>query len=150
MMQPSSTEAAEALATMRASQERLALAANCPPERHLAFAALMGGVIATPALPFPYAIAAEVVLLLGVALVIRWDRRRTGMFINGYRAGRTRPLTFLMLAVVLALYMAGVWLVHDRGIWWGPLATGAVAAAAGYYFSVVWQRIFRREMGLSS
>ena len=149
-MQPSSTEAAEALAAMRASQARLAQAADCPPERHLAFAVLMGGIIATPALPFPYAILAEGVLLLGVGLVIRWDRRRTGMFINGYRAGRTRPLTFLLVAVVAALYIAGVWLVRDRGIWWAPLATGAVAAGVGYYASVVWQRIFRREMGLDA
>lgn len=52
-MQPSSTEAAEALAAMRASQARLAVAADCPPARHLAFAGLMGGIIATPALPFP-------------------------------------------------------------------------------------------------
>eukprot|EP01035_Chromulina_nebulosa_P038096 gene38096-51457_t len=50
-MQPTSTEAAEALAAMRASQARLALAADCPPQRHLAFAALMGGLVATPALP---------------------------------------------------------------------------------------------------
>ena len=149
-MQPSSTEAAEALAAMRASQARLAQAADCPPERHLAFAALMGGIIATPALPFPYALLAEGVLLLGVGLVIRWDRRRTGMFISGYRAGRTRPLTFLLVAAVAALYMAGVWLVRDRGIWWGPLVTGAVAAGLGYYASVVWQRIFRREMGLDA
>jgi hypothetical protein len=149
-MQPSSAEAAEALSAMRASQARLALAADCPPARHLAFAGLMGGIIATPALPFPYAILAEGVLLLGVGLVVRWDRRRTGMFINGYRAGRTRPLTFLMLAVVLVLYMTGFWLVRERGIWWAPLATGAIAAGAGYYMSILWQRVFRREMGLSA
>ncbi|MDB5710039.1 MAG: hypothetical protein JWL96_2109 [Sphingomonas bacterium] len=149
-MQPSSTEAAEALAAMRASQARLAQAADCPPERHLAFAALMGGIIATPVLPFPYALLAEGLLLLGVGLVIRWDRRRTGMFINGYRAGRTRPLTFVLVAVIVILYMAGVWLVRDRGIWWAPLVTGTVAAGVGYYFSTVWQRIFRREMGLDA
>ena len=149
-MQPSSTEAAEALAAMRASQVRLAQAADCPPERHLAFAALMGGIIATPVLPFPYAILAEGLLLLGIGLVIRWDRRRTGMFINGYRAGRTRPLTFLLVAVIVVLYMAGVWLVRDRGIWWAPLVTGVIAAGVGYYFSTVWQRIFRREMGLDA
>lgn len=149
-MHPSSTEAAEALAAMRASQARLAQAADCPPERHLAFGALMGGIIATPALPFPYAILAEGLLLFGVGLVVRWDRRRTGMFINGYRRGRTRPLTFLLLAVVLVLYMTGFWLARDRGIWWAPLATGTVAAAAGYYFSTLWQRVFRREMGLDA
>ena len=149
-MQPSSNEAAEALAAMRASQARLAQAADCPPERHLAFAILMAGIVATPALPSPYALLAEGVLLLGVGLVVRWDRRRTGMFINGYRAGRTRPLALLLAAVFLALYGTGVWLVHDRGLWWGPLLTGAVTAPLGYYGSVAWQRLFRREMGIDA
>ena len=135
---------------MRASQARLAIAADCPPERHFAFAALMGCLVATPILPSFYALLAESLLLLGVALIVRWDRRRTGMFINGYRAGRTRPLTFLLLAVVLALYATGFWLVRDRGIWWGSLATGAITAALGYYASVVWMRVFRQEMGLDA
>src|ERR1700761_2464211 len=107
VMQPSSTEAVEALAAMRASQARLALAADCPPARHLAFAVLMGGLVATPARPVYLALLAEGALLLGVGLVVRGDRRRTGMFINGSRAGRTRPLTFLLLAIVLALYVIG-------------------------------------------
>ncbi|MDH7971852.1 hypothetical protein QH494_06615 [Sphingomonas sp. AR_OL41] len=149
-MQPSSTEAAEALAAMRASQARLALAADCPPQRHFAFAVLMGGLVATPALPSFYALLTEGVLLIGVALVVRWDRRRTGMFINGYRAGRTRPLTFLMLAIILALYFGGMTLVRYRGLWWGPLATGAVATIIGYYASILWQRVFSREMGLTA
>jgi hypothetical protein len=150
VMQPSSVEAAEALAAMRASQARLALAANCPPQRHFAFAVLLGGLVATPALRPFYALLAEGVLLIGIAVLVRWDRRRTGMFINGYRAGRTRPLTFLLLAVVLALYAAGFWLSRGRGLWWGPLATGAVAAAIAFQASVVWKRIFRREMGLTA
>ena len=145
-MQPSSTEAAEALAAMRASQARLAQAADCPPERHLAFAALMGGIIATPALPFPYAILAEGVLLLGVALVIRWDRRRTGMFINGYRAGPTRPITFSMLAFALSTMALCDWLMFSRGVSWAPLVGGAVVTVVGYFASSIWQRIYLRDL----
>jgi len=149
-MQPSSTEAAEALAAMRASQARLVAAAECPPQRHLAFAAVMGGLVATPALPTTYALLAEAVLLVCIVLIVRWDRRRTGMFINGYRAGRTRPLTFLLLAMMLALYATGMWLSLDRGVRWAPLVTGSIAAVIGYYKSVVWMRVFRREMGVSA
>jgi hypothetical protein len=150
IMQPSSTEAAEALAAMRASQARLVAAAECPPQRHLAFAAVMGGLVATPALPTTYALLAEAVLLVCIVLIVRWDRRRTGMFINGYRVGRTRPLTFLLLAMMLALYATGMWLSLDRGMRWAPLVTGSIAAVIGYYKSVVWMRVFRREMGVSA
>gem|GEM_PF-194954 len=150
LVNPSSTDAAEALAAMHASQARLAAAANCPPERHLAFAGLLGGLVATPALPATWSLVAEGVILLGIVLVVRWDRRRTGMFINGYRSGRTRPVSFAMLAVFLVLYSASMWLARERGIHWAPLPLGAVAAAVGYYASILWQRTFRREMGVGA
>ncbi|GAA0312861.1 hypothetical protein GCM10009087_23770 [Sphingomonas oligophenolica] len=149
-MNPSSTDAAEALAAMHASQARLAAAANCPPERHLAFGALLGNLVATPALPTTWTLVAEGFILVGIVLVVRWDRRRTGMFINGYRSGRTRPVTFGMLAVFLILYSASTWLSRGLGIHWAPLALGAVAAAVGYYASVLWARIFKREMELGA
>lgn len=149
-MSPTSTDAAEALDAMRASQARLAAAANCPPERHLAFAGLFGGLVATPALPVTWSLIAEGVILLGIVLVVRWDRRRTGMFINGYRSGRTRPVTFGMLAVFLILYSASMWLAREHGIYWAPLPLGVIAAAAGYYASILWQRTFRRELGVGA
>jgi hypothetical protein len=149
-MSTSSTDAAEALAAMRASQARLAAAADCPPARHLAFGAVMGCLVATPALPTLYTLVAEAVLIVCVALIVRWDRRRTGMFINGYRSGRTRPITFAMLAIFLALYLASVWLARERGIHWAPVAIGVLTAGLAYYASILWQRAFRREMGVAA
>jgi hypothetical protein len=149
-MSTSSSDAAEALAAMRASQARLAAAADCPPARHLAFGAVMGGLVATPALPTFYTLVAEAVLLVCIALIVRWDRRRTGMFINGYRSGKTRPITFTMLAVFMVLYLASVWLAHDRGIRWAPVPIGVLTAGLAYYASVVWQRAFRRELGVAA
>jgi len=135
---------------MQASKARLAAAADCPPERHLAFAGLLGGLVASPALPTNWTLIAEGVILLAIVLVVRWDRRRTGMFINGYRTGRTRPVTFAMLAVFLVLYSASTWLSRSLGIHWAPLPLGALAGAAGYYASVLWQRTFSREMGVGA
>ncbi|PTS89938.1 hypothetical protein DBR17_02405 [Sphingomonas sp. HMWF008] len=149
-MNPSTREASEALTAMRESQARLAAAADCPPQRHLAFGALAGGLIATPVLPVQYWVFAELVILLAVPLIIRWDRRRTGMFINGYRRGSTRPLTFVMVAVLLALYGISVWTSQKLGIPWAPIVLGVAATGVGYAFSVQWQRRFRREMGVAA
>jgi hypothetical protein len=149
-MNPTSTDAAEALAAMQASQARLAAAANCPPERHLAFAGLLGSLVATPALPMTWSLLAEGLVLLGIGLVVRWDRRRTGMFINGYRPGRTRPVTFGMLAIFLLLYSTSFWLSRGLDIHWAPVPLGLVTAGVGYYASILWQRTFRREMGLGA
>ncbi len=141
-----SVEAAEALSAMQQSRDRLAAAADCPPERHLAFAVLLGGVVAAQAAPPSGTLIIEALLGGCVLLVIAWDRRRTGMFVNGYRAGRTRPLTFAMLLMALTLGGVGVWMKYGLGLVWGPLLCGAVVAALAYVMSALWQRVYRREL----
>ncbi|MBS0411164.1 MAG: hypothetical protein JSR86_14695 [Proteobacteria bacterium] len=145
-MSLSSHEAAEALEAMRRSRAELAAAANCPPVRHLAFAGLLGGIIAGQAAPLPWPLLIEAAMLAGVGLVAIWDRRRTGMFINGYRAGRTRPLTFTLLGVTLGLMALALWLKDEVGIAWAPIACGAAASVIAYFASAWWQKIYRREL----
>lgn len=140
-------EAADALSAMRASQQRLALKAGCPPERHAAFAALMGVYVACPAAPTVVMLGLEALILVAVALIIRWDRRRTGMFINSYRRGRTRPVIAVLLVTMLALYMTGFWLAKARGVFWAPLALAPPAVALGWWGSIWWQRVYERELG---
>jgi hypothetical protein len=141
-----SNEAAAALAAMQDSRDRLAKAADCPPERHLVFALLLGGVVAAQAAPPMGTMLIEGLLGLAVFLVIAWDRKRTGMFINGYRAGRTRPLTFALLAVTLAIGGVGVWLKVSLGLVWAPVVCGGVVAVVAFLMSAAWQRIYRREL----
>jgi hypothetical protein len=139
-------EAAAALSAMQESRARLAAAANCPPERHLAFAGLLGGLVASQAAPPFVTMGLEALFALGVGLLFLWDRKRTGMFINGYRAGRTRPLTFSLLAVALSLGALGVWLKESYGIVWAPVPCGVVVGVAAYFMSAAWQNIYRREL----
>ena len=116
-MSSQADEAAAALSAMQASRDNLAAiaAASCPPARHLAFAGLMGGMVASQAAPGSLVMVCEALLLVGVALVVMWDRRRTGMFINGYRAGPTRPLTLSLLAFTLSTLALCDWLKFERG-----------------------------------
>ncbi len=137
---------AEALAAVRLGREQVLAACDCPPSRHLAFAAVMRSYVAAPALPLVFRMAALATLMLAVVLIIRWDRRRTGMFVNGYRKGRTRKVTLAMLAVVLPLYLLGSWLSDMHGLAWPSLVMGAVAAVLAYAGSHWWTRVFRREM----
>lgn len=145
-MDMNSAEAAQSLEAMRVSREKLAAAAGCPPERHAAFALALGALVASQAAPVWGVFATEAVVLAAIPLVILWDRRRTGMFINGYRNGRTRPLTFAMLGFALALGALGVWLKLAHGVWWAPLPCGAAVAAGAWWASSRWMRIYRREL----
>ena len=145
-MDHNSDTAAEALAFIEQSRLRLAAASDVPPARHAAFAALMGTLVASTAAPFPLRMALLAGLFAAMAWIIRWNRRRMGMFINGYRAGKTRWITAAMLLVILPIHMLGVWLATDRGLHWAPLALGLFAAAIAYAGSVWWCRVFRREL----
>lgn len=146
-MSSSASDAAEALAALKASRARLAVAADCSPQRHFVFAAVLGGFVTLPVFPTGIALGLEAVLLGIVFLIARSDRRRTGMFVNGYRRGRTLPLTLTVLAFYLALLALGRTLSRDTPLWWAPLGLALLSLPVGYVASIRWQRIFRREMG---
>ena len=138
--------AAEALAFIESSRVRLAAASHTPPSRHLAFAAMMGGLVATPVLPEWLRFVALAGLCLAVPLMIRWDRRRSGMFVNGYRAGATRRVTLALLATILPLYAINYWLVLVRHQTTLPILLALAAGGLAYAGSLWWCRVFEREM----
>ncbi len=141
------SEAMSALAAKRAAETQIARAATCPPWRHAVFGLLMGGLVASPAFDFPARIAILVVILCSIPLIIHSDRKRLGMFINGYRRGKTRIVAFAILAVELALYAASVVRGLDHDDHATPLLLGVAGVLIGIAGSMLWQRVFVREMG---
>lgn len=141
------SEALSALAAKHQAEVQIAKAANCPPWRHALFGLLMGGLVASPAFDFAMRSAILVIILCSVAVIVQSDRRRMGMFINGYRRGKTRVVAVATLIVELSLYSLSVYYgleLHDRLI---PLLLGCAAVPIGAAGSVIWQRVFVREMG---
>ena len=139
-------EARAALDAKGAAERRLAAAADCPPWRHALFGLVMGALVATPALALPLRLVALALILFGIAGIVAWDRRRMGMFVNGYRRGKTLIVSFALLAIVLTLYLfsARAGLAGDRLT---PLLLGVVAFIISVVGSVTWQRVFVRELG---
>jgi len=138
-------EARAALAAKGIAQQELARAAVCPPWRHAVFGVVMAALVASPALPLPLRFGALVLILLGIAAIVASDRRRTGMFVNGYRRGKTLIVSLVMLVVLTALYMASA-RASDAGDFQAPLLLAPVAFVAAVAGSVVWQRIFVAEL----
>jgi hypothetical protein len=140
-------EALSALDAKRSAEAQMARAATCPPWRHAVFGLLMGALVAAPAVPLPARFAVLIALLAAIPIIIRSDRKRMGMFINGYRRGKTRIVAFVLLTVELSLYGLSVYLgdyLHDRGT---PLLLGLVGIAIGIAGSRLWQRVFVSELG---
>ncbi len=139
-------EAHAALAAKSTAERQLAQAAACPPWRHAVFALLMAALVATTALPLALRFGALVLILIGVGFIVQSDRRRTGVFVNGYRRGKTRIVTFAMVAAILPLYAfsARAALAGDTST---PLLLAVVTFVVSVVFSVLWQRVFVRELG---
>lgn len=136
-----------ALMAKGAAEQDLARLAACPPWRHAAFAAIMATLVATPAAPLAVRFGLLAIILVAIGLIVQSDRRRLGVFVNGYRRGRTRLVAFPMLAVILLLYAASCWFALDRGQPAISLALAAASFVVGYIGSAIWQRVFVRELG---
>ena len=138
--------AREALEATQAARARLASAADCPPWRQAAFGGLMGGVVAAQAAPEGWPIVLEGLLAVAAGGLYVYDRARKGVWLNGYRAGATRKVTFAMLAAFFLIYAGAVYLKFSHGLWWAPLAGGAAMAGVGVLASRRWSRAYRAEV----
>jgi len=141
------SEAVSALAAKRAAEAQMVRAATCPPWRHAVFGLLMGGLVASPAFDFPIRMAILVAILCCIPIIIHSDRKRMGMFINGYRRGKTRVVAIGIVIVELALYFVSVVRGLDHNDHLTPLLLGVAGVVIGILGSMLWQRVFVREMG---
>jgi len=142
-----SLEARSALDAKQFAEAQMARAATCPPWRHGVFGLMMGGLVASPAFEMPVRMGILTALLLLIPVIIHSDRKRMGMFINGYRRGKTRVVAIGILVVELSLYAVAVVRGLDHHDSVTPLVLGAAGVVIGIIGSMIWQRVFVREMG---
>lgn len=140
-------EALSALDAKRQAEAQMAKAATCPPWRHGVFGLLMGALVASPGFDFPIRMLILILILCTIPLIVHSDRKRMGMFINGYRRGKTRIVAIGILAVELSLYAVGVIRGFDHHDHVTPLLLGVAGFLIGIAGSMLWQRVFVQEMG---
>jgi len=141
-------EARAALAAKTLAEQELARIGTCPPWRHAAFAAVETALVLSPLASVTGRFAILAAVLCAGVLIIRSDRKRLGVFINGYRRGRTRLVVAPLLLAVLALYVVSTLAVFDWHLPWVSVLCAAITFPACWFGSVMWQRVFRRELGL--
>jgi hypothetical protein len=141
----SEQEAVEALAAMRDARVRANTIRRLPFAYHFGFGVMMAGFIVAANLPnwaFGFAMAG---LIAFGALLYQWQRRATGRWINGYRTGRTLPLTILVVAVLVGLLLTS----NPEGAptfnLFTPLQGTLLAFVIGTAFDWLWVKIYDRE-----
>lgn len=140
-------EARAALDSMKAAERDLALSGpKYPLWRHAAFAAVMATLVLGQGFAAPLQILFIVFPLVALALLVNDDRKRYGLLVNGYRKGRTLPLTLMLVALMLGAMGVEIYArFNDLGI-------GVKLGIAGFAFVVAltaslwWTRIFDREL----
>jgi hypothetical protein len=142
----SPAEARAALDSTAAARAQIAALGLCPPWRHAAFGAVMGLLVGGLGFPLGIQVASMVIAMAGVALIAAYDRKRYGVFINGYRRGATRPVVAVLLLAVLALMAVQIHFREHAAAPWVPFAVGGAAFVVAVAGSVWWSRVFRREM----
>lgn len=139
-------DARRMLAEVEAANADLAERAKAPTWYHPALGLLIGGLIAVQALPIPFMVAFYVVYVAGLGLLVRAYKRHTGMWINGYRAGRTRWVAVGLAALATLGGLISLWLVRERGLTLAPLAFGGLIAVIVTIGGFVWEAAFRADL----
>ena len=137
---------ARMLAEVEAARAELARRAVAPLWYHPALGLLTGGLVAVQGTQLSFVGAYYAAFSIGLVMLVAAYRKRTGLWINGYRPGRTRVVA-IGLAVTVALIMVGVlWLQRTAGIAWAPLLGGGIAAVIVTIGGFVWEAAFRRDL----
>lgn len=145
-------DTARMLAEVQAANAELARRAVAPVWYHPALGLLAGGMIVVLAAPVAATLIYVLFFALSAGLLVAAYRRHTGLWINGYRKGRTRWVTIAMAATYAVIAVGCLWLARERGMTWAPYVGGALVAvvvtAAGFLWEVAFRRDLRDESGL--
>ncbi|MCJ2186587.1 hypothetical protein [Novosphingobium beihaiensis] len=140
-------EAKQALATISGTKAALADdIANCPPWRHAAFGGMFALLIGAISISSAVQFATIPVIIMLIILIKRSDERRNGVFVHGYRRGKTLAVTLAYLVVLVPFILLAL---HLRLGGFGlPAKAGltALAFAIAVGLSLWWHRVFKREL----
>lgn len=139
-------DALRMLAEVEAANADLAKRAKAPLWYHPALGLLIGALIAVQGQPTPILLAFYAAYIAGLALLVRAYKRHTGLWISGYRAGRTRWVALGLAALTTIGGVIAVWLLRERGLTSAPLVFGAIVAVIVTIGGVVWEAAFRADL----
>lgn len=139
-------KAVRALEEIEAARRGLERHARWSFGRHACVGLIAGSMVAGFALPGAWPIIVAAIGLMSTALVIARDRRRDGFFVSGYRPGQTRRLTFAAVLLTWGALLVAVVLRIEFGLVWAPVVVGIVVALAVTASSILWERVYRREL----
>ena len=138
-------EALSALDAVGETDRKMAERMRWPMWYHASFGLAEGLIVTGLSSEEPGTTAAAA----GIAMIglLGWQTRKSGMFVSGFRGGRTRPLTWAIIAFLLVAIAVGILAVREH-----PnelqlaIGLGAIVTLVLTLASMWWERIYRREV----
>lgn len=109
----------------------------------------LGGLAAVQEAPLPVIFGYEVVFLGVVAVLVSAYRRKSGIWLPGYRSGRTRWVALGGAAAYAAVFLGGVFLYREMNIRGACVAAGLIVATLARFQCHFWQKAYRRDLGVA-
>ena len=134
------------LAEVDAAKADMAQRAKAPTWYHPALGLLIGGLIAVQGQPIQVMLGVYAAYIAGLVLLMRAYKRHTGLWINGYRAGRTRWVAIGLAGLGMLGALIAIWLVRERGLTQAPLVFGAIVAVIVTVGGFVWEAAYRADL----
>ena len=140
-------EAQAALEAVRNTDRQMAEKMSWPLWRHAAAGALQALFVITWATPMPFGALTMGLALAGIWLIGASDRKRHGMFVNGWSSKAARPAVLLAVAITLAGFVAIFFLGDGINRWtpFAPPVAGAVFVGVTLS-SLWWQKLYQGEL----
>ena len=140
-------EALSALDAANDADRRIAGRMTWPLWRHALAGALQALFVITWAIPMPFAGLTMIIALFGIWWIGANDRKRFGMFVNGWTSRAARPAVFLAIAITLLGLGAISWIADDVNRW----TPWAIPIAAAVFIGVTlaslwWQKLYMQEL----
>ncbi|PZR35208.1 hypothetical protein [Caulobacter segnis] len=139
-------DALRMLAEVEAANADMAERAKAPVWYHPVLGLLMGGLAVAQAVPIVWQYAYFPICGLGIWLLVKSYVRKTGMWVYGYRAGRTRIVAVALATLTGATMLTSGWLFHMKHVSYAPYVAGAIIAVMATIGGFVWEAAFRADL----
>jgi len=131
---------AQALAITRHARARMARHAGTPRWYAPLYGLGCGAMVASLAFRGPAQAVVGTAALMGIIALYSYWSRSSGLKVNGYRRGRTLPITIAVLVTAMLAIGIAAGTRDIPGYGWTPLVCGAVFGVISALASAAWDR----------
>jgi hypothetical protein len=142
-------EGLEALNQIAAANREMADRVKAPGWYNWTLSLGIGGLAAVQEAPLWAIFGYEALFFVVLALAVRAYKRKSGIWIPGYRAGRTRWVAIGAALIYFVVFMTGVYLYRFMGVHGACIAAGVILTAACRVHCYVWEKAYRRDLGVA-